>query len=108
MRERDGTKVQLAAARRGSSIEASAMPPRGNVHRRLAELISHRNAPMDAPTKMDPSTKLSKSNELAGKISLLFQKRLKVAQTHYASRMDEAYKRYGPDVAAAGKQEKPT
>ena len=44
---------------------------------------------------MDISTHLANSQDVATKIALLFQRRMKTAQRHYTARMEEAYKRYG-------------
>ena len=49
---------------------------------------------------MDASTQLAKSQDVATKVTLLLQKRLKIAQEHYTARVEKAYRDYGDAIAA--------
>jgi hypothetical protein len=44
---------------------------------------------------MDLSTHLAKSQDVATKIALLFQKRMKIAHENYGARIDRAYRQHG-------------
>lgn len=49
---------------------------------------------------MDAATHASHSHDLATKITMLFQKRMKIAQEHYVSRLEQAYRDHRPESAA--------
>ncbi|MGH8666628.1 MAG: DUF3141 domain-containing protein, partial [Burkholderiales bacterium] len=51
---------------------------------------------------MDPSTKLAQSHDVATKVALLFQKRLKVAQEHYSARLQQVQTQYAALGSASG------
>ena len=53
---------------------------------------------------MDASTQLAHTHDVATKVSLLLQKRLKLAQEHYASRVEQAYKDHAQQAAATSMQ----
>src|SRR5688500_6937445 len=44
---------------------------------------------------MDLSTRLAKSQDVATKVALLFQKRMKIAHENYGARIERAYKKHG-------------
>src|SRR3954469_12446703 len=47
---------------------------------------------------MDPSTQLAKTQDVAKKVGLLFQKRMKIAQDAYTARVQKAYKDHAVDL----------
>jgi pimeloyl-ACP methyl ester carboxylesterase len=49
---------------------------------------------------MDASTQAAHSQELATKVALLLQKRLKIAQEHYTTRVEAAYKEHAESARA--------
>jgi pimeloyl-ACP methyl ester carboxylesterase len=49
---------------------------------------------------MDSSTKLAHSQDVATKVSLLLQKRMKIAQEHYAARVQKAYQTHAVSTTA--------
>ena len=53
---------------------------------------------------MDASTQLAHSQDVATKVSLLLQKRLKLAQEHYTARVEQAYRDYSEAISATPAQ----
>jgi pimeloyl-ACP methyl ester carboxylesterase len=53
---------------------------------------------------MDPSSQLAHGHDVATKVALLFQKRMKAAQEHYTARVEQAYKDHAPAPAATPAQ----
>jgi pimeloyl-ACP methyl ester carboxylesterase len=49
---------------------------------------------------MDASTQLAHSQEVATKVTLLLQKRMKIAQEHYTARVEKAYRDYADAMTA--------
>ena len=49
---------------------------------------------------MDASTHLANSQDVAQKVNVLLQKRMKLAQEHYTARVEKAFKEYGTEAAA--------
>src|SRR5262245_34641651 len=49
---------------------------------------------------MDASKQLADSQDVATKVTMLYQKRMKLAQQHYAERVQKAYKEFGALAAA--------
>src|SRR4051812_13300663 len=53
---------------------------------------------------MDASTRLAHGQDVATKVSLLFQKRLKIAQEHYRTRVQAAYEKNGVQLPTTAAQ----
>lgn len=53
---------------------------------------------------MDAPTQLAQAQDVATKVSLLFQKRIKIAQEHYTKRVEAAHKQHAAAVTAKAPQ----
>jgi pimeloyl-ACP methyl ester carboxylesterase len=53
---------------------------------------------------MDASTQLAHSQDVATKVAMLLQKRMKIAQEHYTTRVEQAYKKHAAEASASPPQ----